>query len=457
MSIRWGESTLVCSASANLLSERVLLLRRCGSPVERAFADGSQLSDPDLTALIRASLRDIRPYRQAKQRAAAQANAEQAVTSAAAAAARAGEGSSSHFSHSGSSYDDVVSSNSMLASLDLVSRYAPGSPLLSMHLGTEGLFTDAQENAGTAAAAAVAVAAAAAASQGGTCSFAASPTRDLTPFIMNATPSHTSSSSSLGSNGSIWEDSPEQKYVCMTVNGAAGLARAAFKPQRMRSFLDLASELLAPQRVAIAMAVLDNVLRIGEHRVAVGPVCEIKAPTSSNGGSNGAAASAATAALALLAAVPTVVSQRLIDAAVGAAADVAAGGNSRQTVLHLADTVLALATVQQEVQLQNQQQQQQQSALAAAPAASAASHKLEVAAAAMHCALGDPHSCVTAEELVAAAAAAPGRSAGSSVTPKWQLMVTLVGLHVTLLKDLAQLWWAYHTAVALHLRGMTRT
>jgi hypothetical protein len=278
---------------------------------------------------------------------------------------------------------------------------------------------------------------------------------DVSPFH-----SSSSSSSSVGDKGSIQKDHPEQKYVRLTLNGAAGLARAAFKPQRMRSFFDLASELLAPQRVAIAMAVLDNVLRIGEHRVAVGPVCEINAPASSTGSSGGSnVAAAATAALALLAAVPTVVSQRLIDAAVGAAADVAAGGKSRQTVLHFADTVLALATVQQEVQLQNQQQQQSApAAVTAAAAAPASGHKLEQAAAVMHCTLGDPHSCVTAEEL--AAAAAPGGSvgsSGSSVTPKWQLMVTLMGLHVTLLKDLGQLWWAYHTGVALHLCGPTRT
>lgn len=430
------------------------LLCRCGSPVERAFADGSQLSDPDLTALIRASLRDIRPYRLAKQRAAAQTNAEQAVASASAAAA--GEGSGGQFGHSNSSFDDIVNSNSMLASLDLIGRYAPGSPQSSMHLGTEAMPTDAQENAGTAAAAAIAVAAAAAASQGGACSFAASPSWDLTPFTMEGTPAHSSSSGSSSSGDGVYssnsyqEDSPEQKYVRMTVTGAAGLARAAFKARHMRSFFHLASELLASQRVAIAMAVLDNVLRIGEHRVAVGPVCEINVPASSNG-SNGVAA---TAALALLAAVPTVVSQRLIDTAVGAAADMAAGGKSRQTVLHLADTVLALATIQQEVQLQNHHQQQQSApAAAAAATAPASGHKLEQAAAVMHCALGDPHSCVTAEEL---AAAAGGGSSANSVTPKWQLMVTLVGLHVTLLRDLGQLWWAYHTGVALHLRGYAR-
>lgn len=383
------------------------------------------------------------------------------MTSAAAAAAALG--GSSEYSHTSSSFDDVFGSNSsILASLDLVGRYELGSPLASVQLGTKGVLpTDAQENAGTAAAAAVAVAAAAAASQGGTCSFASSPTRDLTLPRLDVTAARNSSS------GSSTADDAKVRFVRTTVQGAAGMVRAAFKPRRLRSFFDLASELLSPQRVAIAMAVLDNVLRIGEHSVAVGPVCEINAPAGgsssssdggSRGGTNGGLTAAATAALALAAAVPGVVSQRLIDAAVGAASDIASGAASRKSILHVADTMLALATLQQELQLRKQQQQQQQQAgLTSVPPPSAAGaagagHQLEQAAAVMHCALGDPHSCV----IAAAAGGGSGGSSGSnasSVTPKWKLMVTLMGLHVTLLKDLGRLWWAYHTQVALKLTG----
>jgi hypothetical protein len=243
------------------------------------------------------------------------------------------------------------------------------------------------------------------------------------------------------------------------------VARAAFKPRRLRSFFDLVSELLAPQRVAIAMAVLDSALKIGEHSVAVGPVCDIRgAPAGSSGssgssdgsrrGSNGAAA-VVTWVLALLAAVPGVVSQRLIDAAVGAAADVAGGSSSRAAVLHAADTVLALATVQQELQLQQQQQQQKSQAgspPAAAEAVTDPQMQLEAAAAVVHCALGDPHSCVESEGLSAAAVGSYG-SNGSSGTPRWRLLVTIAGLHVSLLKDLARVWWAYHTRLVLNLGG----
>jgi hypothetical protein len=214
------------------------------------------------------------------------------------------------------------------------------------------------------------------------------------------------------------------------------------------------------------MAVLDNILRIGEHSVAVGPVCELSAPSasgssgrssSSSSGSSGAAA-VMTAALALLAAVPAVVSQRLLDAAVGAAADVAAGQASRQSVLHAADTLLALATVQQELQLQQQQKLLQAAGSCVLPSTAAAAtaasgHNLEQAAAVLHCALGDPHSCVTAEELAASGHEGASGGSSSSSTPRWQLLVTPMGLHVTLCKDLGRLWWAYHTRLALSLGG----
>jgi hypothetical protein len=249
----------------------------------------------------------------------------------------------------------------------------------------------------------------------------------------------------------------------MTVAGAAALARAAFKPRRLRSFFDLAAELLDPQRVAIAMALLDNRLRIGEHSVAVGPVCEISSSGDSSSSSvsrsssNGLAA-AGVAAAALLAALLAVVSQKFIDAAVGAAADVAEGSKSRASLLHAADTVLALATLQQDMQLRQQQQQSSSAtvpgSVSEGPAEGSApaqpQQQLQQAAAVMHCALGDPHSCVTAEELAAVAAA--GRSSGSNGNTM-QLLTTLFGLHVTLFKDLGSLWWAYHSRMALNLAG----
>jgi hypothetical protein len=80
--------------------------------------------------------------------------------------------------------------------------------------------------------------------------------------------------------------------------------------------------------------------------------------------------------------------------------------------------------------------------------------QLGAAAAVVHCALGDPHSCVESEGLSAAAAVGSFSSSGSSGsngTPRWRLLVTIGGLHVSLLKDLARVWWAYHTRLVLNL------
>lgn len=297
----------------------------------------------------------------------------------------------------------------------------------------------AQGNAGTAAAAAAAIAAAAAATRASSCSVSPAAAQLLPPkalagmsadALLDTVPSGSTSNS----------NEVEGRHIRRAAAGAAALARAAFKPRVLHAALGLLPELLAPQRIAIAAAVIDNALRIGERSVAVGPSCELD--NSSSTGSSSRRGRALAMATGLLAAVPTAVSGRLLDAAVAAGASVLSAPRSRQHILHAADTLLALVAVQQELQQHQQQRAEQHRTEMAGTAGSRASSPLagtrvHAAAAVVSCALGDAHSCVEAEQ----SRSGPGKAV---------LLATVLGLHVALIRDACALWWAFHTGLVLH-------
>ncbi|KAF6252009.1 hypothetical protein COO60DRAFT_1644433 [Scenedesmus sp. NREL 46B-D3] len=254
----------------------------CGSPAARTFAAGATLSDPDLQQLIRHHL-DVcsQPRRQQQRRVARQA--------AQAAAPGAVDG--------GSAAGDAA--------------------------------------AASAAAAAVAAAAAAAASSDCMCSYTSGHNSALHEAKSAAVAEDNDGSSSCSSSNTR-HGVGAATVRNLQVEGLVSAARAVLHPKRLPQLLGLLPELLAPQRMAIGLALLDSAAGRGSRRPALLRRLSLL--------------------LTLLGAAP----RGVVDAAAAAAADVVAAPGSRQQLLHAVDTVLAMLTVTAAATAKTEQAQQQQ-------------------------------------------------------------------------------------------------
>jgi hypothetical protein len=174
-------------------------------------------------------------------------------------------------------------------------------------------------------------------------------------------------------------------------------------PARLPQVLSALPELLAPQRVAIALALLDSALKIGEHEVPMGPTCDVSGDGSAAGVTKSGQISAGGVnglLLALLKAAP----QGVLDAAAAAAAAaMAVTPNSKQQLLHAVDTVLAKMTVAEAARVEGS---------------------------------GD----------------AAGNNMLAHVRAAGEVMMMQIKLNAMLAGDVAGLWWAFHVAVAKRMR-----
>jgi competence protein ComGC len=250
-----------------------------------------------------------------------------------------------------------------------------------------------------------------------------------------------SSSSKMGDFGSA-------NMRHLAVESSVSAARAVLHPQRLPQLLGLLPELLAPQRVAVGLALLDSALRIGEHEVTLGPSCELqgvktsgKSAGSSSSISSTASSSKGTAdvreqvssscpgqrvrdaasnsskqslllsQLPLLLMLPRAVPQPVLDAGAAAAADVVSAQASRQQLLHAVDTVLAMLTLRAAAKAKQEQAQQQQQGqiapedVADGNAFTRASAAVTAAFTAAQMAVSRPDTGVLGTPVVAAAAA----------------------------------------------------
>jgi hypothetical protein len=381
------------------------------------FAAGATLSDPDLQQLIRYHLEVCRQPRREQQRKVAQQAAQMAASGA---------------------FDAVVHHSASYASLSSHLWELDSVPLGS-------LFDEdsAAGDAAAASAAAAAVAAAAAASSNSMCSYTTS----------NSSSSSTgrgpdSAAEETGSSSGKRHEFGAEDIRRLAVDGSVAAARAVLHPKRLPQLLGLLPDLLAPQRVAVGLALLDSKLRIGEHEVTLGPSCElqgVKTSVKTAGSSDSSAGSASQrfgrqgleadngshdsadeanagvtsddgkqpVLLPLLLSLPTALPAGVLDAAAAAAADVVAAPSSRQQLLHAVDTVLAMLTVRAAAKAkteQAQQQQQQQQDAGAAEAGGSlftrASAAITAAFTAAQMAVSHPETGVLGTPVVAAAAAA---------------------------------------------------
>jgi hypothetical protein len=378
------------------------------------FAAGAALSDPDLQQLIRHHLDVCRQPRREQQRRVAHQAAQMAASGA---------------------FDGVVHHNASYASLSSHLWELDHLQLASLYDGDS-----AAGDAAAASAAAAAVAAAAAASSNSMCSYTTSYTSTQHDAGSAAAAAAVNSSSSkVGELGAA-----DMRHL--TVEGSVAAARAVLHPQRLPQLLGLLPEVLAPQRVAVGLALLDSALRIGEHEVTMGPSCELQGVknTEKNAGSSSRSMASCSkqdaevtdqvsgsgpgqqvsdvacdssrqsmllSQMPLLLTLPRAVPQLVLDAGAAAAADVVSAPGSRQQLLHAVDTVLAMLTVGAAAVAKSEQAQQlQQQQIAATDVTSGnaltrASAAVTAAFTAAQMAVSHPDTGVLGTPVVAAAAA----------------------------------------------------
>jgi hypothetical protein len=372
-------------------------------PASRMFAAGAGLSDAYLQQLVEHNLAICRQAHRKQQRLvashAAHMLAGDAYTDSTAMFNSMDASASAKVSASNNSTNGkpVMLQSSHMWELDQL-------PVSAALYGADEVATDAVAAAADAAAA---VAMAAAASSSSVCSYS-NGLRKKTPTAA-ATDGGNSSKISGTAFARMIATPVGLHAEPATVEVLVAAARAVMHPERLPQLLSVLPDLLAPQRVAIALALLDSALKIGEHEVPMGPSCDVSGDGSAAGATTNGQIIASSAArsgnrqsmllLALLNSAP----QGVLDAAAAAAAEMAAASNSMQLLLHAVDTVLAKMTVQEAARVEGS---------------------------------GD----VAADNVLAHVRAAAG------------VMMTQIKLNAMLAGDVAGLWWAFHVAVAARMR-----
>jgi hypothetical protein len=269
---------------------------------------------------------------------------------------------------------------------------------------------------------------------------------------------------------------PSDAQSKLAMQNSKHIVSAFLQPHRLQQFLSFLPDLLAPQRLAVGLALLDGALQIGQHEVAVGHSCKLESHWSTAGRQRWLLESLARHVAAAFVALLKVLPGHLQHVAVAAAADTVGAAAGKQQLLHVMDIGLALLAVDQARQ-SSQQQELSEHRTANVQVAKAASRVKAVALAVAQLSTAVAATATFAltktRPVCQPAVSAGGSSAASAGTVEqgpvimgspWRpqsgssrfsanLLTTVVHLHVALFVDLLRLWWAYHANVALRLPG----